>query len=94
MSGIVPMYYEPVHFRPCLSSKQGMVHFVVFFHHGRFFCPISTAVSNLVRVMFALTRLIAGNSNNYKIITKKKSSSLVSFNSKKKNTTLLSISPK
>lgn len=71
MSGIVPMYYEPVHFRPCLSSKQGMVHFVVFFHHGRFFCPISTAVSNLVRVMFALTRLIAGNSNNYEIITKK-----------------------
>lgn len=83
MSGIVPMYYEPVHFRPCLSSKQGMVHFVVFFHNGRFFfCPISTAVSNLVRVMFALTRLIAGNSNNYKIITKK-SSSLVSINSKK-----------
>lgn len=37
-----------------------------------FFCPISTAVSNLVRVMFALTRLIAGNSNNHKIITKKR----------------------
>lgn len=73
MSGIVPMYYEPVHFRPCLSSKQGMVHFVVFFHNGGFFfCPISTAVSNLVRVMFALTRLIAGNSNNHKIITKKR----------------------
>lgn len=72
MSGIVPMYYEPVHFRPCLSSKQGMVHFVVFFHNGRFFCPISATVSNLVRVMFALTRLNTSNSNNYKIITKKR----------------------
>lgn len=37
MSGIVPMYYEPVHFRPCLSSKQGMVHFVAFFITEDFF---------------------------------------------------------
>lgn len=72
MPGLVPMYDEPVHFRPCLSSKQGMVHFVVFFHNGRFVCPISATVSNLVRVMFALTRLNTSNSNNYKIITKKR----------------------
>lgn len=82
MSGIVPMYDEPVHFRPCLSSKQGMVHFVVFFHNGRFFCPISATVSNLVRVMFALTRLNTSNSNNIKL-SQKKGLSLVSFNSKK-----------